>query len=125
MKTTADRLKELMDENGWKQVDILNKIKPVCDKYHIKIGKSTLSQYVNGKVKPGQTKLTVLSIALGVNEGWLMGLDCPKERDDAIQKKQDGVDVDPLDFELAGIISKLSKEKKREALRYLKYLAES
>ena len=80
MTTTADRLKELMNENGWKQVDILEKVRPTCEHLHVKIGKSDLSQYVNGKVKPGQTKLTAMGIALNVSEGWLMGLDVPRER---------------------------------------------
>ena len=118
MKTTADRLKELMNENGWKQVDILEKVQPVCERFHVKIGKSDLSHYVNGKVKPGQTKLTAMGLALNVSEGWLMGLDVPRERTDAAKND----DVDTIDFEIASAVTKLSPEKKREALRYLLYL---
>ena len=49
-------------------------------KYNIKINKSDISQYISGKVKPGQEKLSMLGMALDVNETWLMGYDVPKER---------------------------------------------
>lgn len=71
--TTADRLKQLMNERQLKQVDILRLCKPFCDKYGVKLAKNDLSQYVNGKSEPGQDKLTILSLALGVEETWLMG----------------------------------------------------
>lgn len=79
-KTTAERLKEIMKQEGLKQVDILQKAKPFCDRYNVTLGKSDLSQFVNGKVTPGQQKLTILGLALNVSEAWLMGLDVPKQR---------------------------------------------
>lgn len=80
--TTADRLRQIMNEQQLKQADVLRKVQPYCQKYRIKLGKSDLSQFLSGKVKPGQWKLTVLSLALNVSEPWLMGLDVPKERTD-------------------------------------------
>ena len=44
------------------------------------MNKSDISQYVSGKVEPNQDKLFVLSLALNVSEGWLMGYDVPKSR---------------------------------------------
>ena len=76
-KTTSDRLKEYMNMTGLKQVDILEKCKPLCEKYDIRIGKNDLSQYVSGKVQPRQNKLSILGMALGVSEAWLMGYDVP------------------------------------------------
>lgn len=76
-KTTSDRLKEIMAEKGLKQIDILNKALPFCKKYNVKLGRNDLSQYISGKVEPGQKKLTVLAETLGVNETWLMGYDVP------------------------------------------------
>lgn len=76
-KTTSDRLKEYMNMTGLKQVDILEKCKPFCEKYNIRIGKNDLSQYVSGKVQPRQNKLSILGMALGVSEAWLMGYDVP------------------------------------------------
>ena len=78
--TTAQRLKQIMDAKKLKQVDILEAAEPFCKKYGIKLRKNDLSQYVSGKVEPGQEKLTVLGMALGVSEPWLMGYEVPMER---------------------------------------------
>lgn len=77
---TAIRLKQIMTDQNIKQVDILNMCKPFCNKYNVKLGKNDLSQYVNGKVEPGQEKLDVLAEALNVSETWLMGYDVPMDR---------------------------------------------
>ncbi len=77
---TAIRLKQIMTDQNIKQVDILNMCKPFCNKYNVKLGKNDLSQYVNGKVEPGQEKLDVLAEALNVSEAWLMGYDVPMDR---------------------------------------------
>lgn len=66
-----------MAERNIKQIDILNMCKPLCNKYNVKFGKSDLSQYVSGKVEPGQEKLSILAEALNVPETWLMGYDVP------------------------------------------------
>ena len=79
--TTSQRLKQLMKERNIKQVDILIKAEPFCKKYGVKLNKNDLSQYVNGKVEPGQQKLSILGLALNVNEAWLMGYDVPQIRD--------------------------------------------
>lgn len=73
--TTSARLNEAMQKLDLRQVDILNRAQPYCKKYNIKLGRNDLSQYVSGKVTPGQEKLTVLALALGVSETWLMGYD--------------------------------------------------
>lgn len=78
--STAARLSQLMAMRGIKQVDILRLCQPYCDKYNVKLQKNDLSQYVSGKVVPGQHKLTILGMGLGVSEAWLMGYDVPMER---------------------------------------------
>lgn len=78
--TTADRLRYLMEKRSLKQTDILAASKPFCKKYDIKLSKSDLSQFVSGKVKPGQEKMTILALTLNVSEAWLLGLDVPMER---------------------------------------------
>lgn len=78
--TTADRLKEVMKQYELRQIDILNRAEPFCKQLNVKLGRNDLSQYVSGKVSPGQEKLTVLALALGVSETWLMGYDVPMER---------------------------------------------
>lgn len=89
-ENTATRLQTLMDQRSLKQADILRLAQPYCEKYKIKLGKSDLSQFVNGKVEPGQWKITVLSLALNVSEAWLMGLDVPMERQTPTPVAEDG-----------------------------------
>lgn len=79
-ENTSIRLKKIMSDRNLKQVDILELCKPYCQKFDVKLGRNDLSQYVSGKVEPGQQKLTVLGMALNVNEAWLMGYDVPIER---------------------------------------------
>lgn len=78
--TTAERLKQIMDARQLRQVDILEAAEPYCKKYGVKLEKNALSQYVSGKVEPGQEKLSILGMALGVSEAWLMGYDVSMDR---------------------------------------------
>lgn len=75
--STSQRLKYYMQVTGIKQKDILDKAEPFSKKYNIKLNKNDLSQYVSGKVEPGNKKLTILAKALNVNPVWLMGYDVP------------------------------------------------
>lgn len=76
---TSARLRELMQERGLKQVDILRYAKPYCKKYDTPLNRNDLSQYISGKIEPGQRKLMILAEAFNVSPAWLMGLDVPKE----------------------------------------------
>lgn len=78
--TISQRLKKIMNLMGIKQIDILNKAQPICEKLCIKMGSNDLSQYVTGKVEPSQKKLSVLAEALDTNEVWLMGYDVPIDK---------------------------------------------
>ena len=80
VSTTSKRLKQLLSERNMRQVDILDAAKPYTEKYNVKLNKNDLSQYINGKTEPGQSKLSILGMALNVNEAWLMGYDVPMER---------------------------------------------
>lgn len=82
MKTynTSQRLKQVMTARNMRQVDVLKAAEPFCNKYGVKLGENDLSQYVSGKVEPRQDKLTILGLALGVSEAWLMGYDVSMER---------------------------------------------
>lgn len=78
-ENTSMRLKRIMRDRNLKQVDILEMAKPYCDNFNVKLNKNDLSQYVSGKVEPGQIKLSILSMALNVSEAWLMGYDVPMQ----------------------------------------------
>lgn len=90
-ESTATRLKRLLAERGLKQVDIIEKAEPFCKKYGIKLTKSDLSQYVSGKVAPGQDKLSIIGMTLDVSEAWLMGYDVPMKRGDSHKMSDDSV----------------------------------
>ena len=78
---TSERLKFLMENRNLRQVDILNLAKKYSDIYNIKLTKSDLSQYINGKVEPGSSKLSILGKALNVSEAWLIGYDVSMKRE--------------------------------------------
>jgi transcriptional regulator with XRE-family HTH domain len=132
-----------MEERNLKQVDIIKKCEPYCEKYNVKLTKNYLSQYVSGKVEPGQHTLSILGMALDVNEAWLMGYDVPKERSSMPQsnespvlqaiynsdlkdtsiatefimkKLSDNIKFESIDYELIAEFKKLNYEGKREAI---------
>ncbi|WP_307975279.1 aminotransferase class I/II-fold pyridoxal phosphate-dependent enzyme [uncultured Parolsenella sp.] len=63
------RLRHAMDEAGLKQADLVRMAAARGEK----LGKSQLSQYVSGKVRPRQDALTLLADLLGVSVDWLAG----------------------------------------------------
>lgn len=120
MATTAERLKQIMRERGLRQVDVLELTKPYSERFLVKINKSDLSQYVSGKTTPGQWKLTILGLALNVNEGWLMGLDVPKERTATIMPTREEDDGHVDDY--ITLFNRLSPEQKILVLDLIKGL---
>lgn len=85
MKTTAERLQEIMRERNLKQADVIELAKPFADRYGAKLTRPDMSQYCSGKVAPTQKKLFLLAAALDVDEGWLMGYDVEKARKQRFQ----------------------------------------
>ena len=68
--TTSERLREYMDMYNVKQVDILQMAKPFTLKHGVKLNKNDLSQYVSGKVEPGQEKDTLKTLLkIGIKKG--------------------------------------------------------
>ncbi len=63
----SSRLKNAMKEHKFKQVDLIN----IAAKNGIKLGKSHISQYVNGKTVPRTDILRFLARTLEVDEDWL------------------------------------------------------
>ena len=61
METLAIRLRKAMEEQNIKQIELTEKTG---------IPKSAISQYLSGKFVPKQDRLTVLAVALNVNEAW-------------------------------------------------------
>lgn len=65
----SGRLRHAMDEAGLKQADLVRMAAARGEK----LGKSQLSQYVSGKVRPRQEALALLAGLLGVTADWLAG----------------------------------------------------
>ncbi len=63
----SSRFKNAMKEHKFKQVDLIN----IAAKNGIKLGKSHISQYVNGKTVPRTDILRFLARTLEVDEDWL------------------------------------------------------
>lgn len=101
-ETTSERLKQIMQDRSLRQVDILEKCKPYSEKYGIKLAKNDLSQYVSGKVVPGQDKLSILAMGLNVDETWLMGYDVPLKGTPSINKENDSA---PLRIPVLGRVA--------------------
>ncbi|MFL0167719.1 hypothetical protein [Candidatus Clostridium helianthi] len=122
IENTSIRLKQLMKERKLRQVDLLEKVKPFCEKYNVKMNKSDISQYLSGIVKPGQEKLSMLGMALDVNEAWLMGYDVPMER---VQHYVKSLELNNDEFELLSNYKKLNALGKDKLIEYSKDLIET
>lgn len=108
-ETTSQRLKQLMNERNLKQVDIINMSKPYQKKLGVTLGKSALSQYVNGKSSPDQHKLTLLAHTLDVNEAWIMGYDVSSDRHNTTKTKEDVLIADMLVNGIEGYAELINK----------------
>ena len=73
----ADRLRQTMECRGVKQVDILR----AAQERGIKLGKSHISQYVNGKTVPRDTIMEFLAQFLAVESQWLRGSASPSQQE--------------------------------------------
>ncbi len=87
MAIFSERLREVMEERGLKQVDVIRLAEKIGEPYGIKIGKSHMSQYLNGKNVPRMDIMKVLAEALQVDQLWLQGEDVEKERKSSINEK--------------------------------------
>lgn len=117
-ENTAIRLNKIMSEQNLRQVDILERVKPFCSKYDVKMNKSDLSQYVSGKVEPSQEKLVVLGMALNVSEAWLMGFNVPMERQSDNNTKDASVKIVKY-YNQLNALGKREAEKRVEELTYI------
>lgn len=75
MDNFSNRLKEALIVNNMKPIDLSKKTG---------IGKSSISDWLSGRYEAKQDKVFILSKALNVNEGWLMGLDVPRNKEQSI-----------------------------------------
>lgn len=77
--STADRLREAMNDAGMTQADLVRATE---------IHRSAISRYLLGEYEPKAHAVGRMAKALDVSEMWLFGYDVPKQRT-ATQKKND------------------------------------
>lgn len=102
-ETSALRLREALNDAGLTQQEL-------SDKSHI--GKSSISQYVNGSHTPMNKSAYEIAEVLKVNPAWLMGLDAPKHLPR----------IEEMQIELTKKISELSEEQQRHLMSYVDFL---
>ncbi|MBP5767338.1 MAG: aminotransferase class I/II-fold pyridoxal phosphate-dependent enzyme [Clostridia bacterium] len=65
----ADRLNSLLEQNNYKQVDLIR----LAEQKGATIGKSRLSQYISGKTVPRRGVIELFADIFGVDPDWLAG----------------------------------------------------
>lgn len=104
----SNRLKQALKENKMKQVDVIEKSKMYKEELGVQISKTDISQYVNGKVNPGQNKLYILAKILNVSEAWLLGYNVEKERIDDITRNKMNEQLETLPVKQIPVVSQIS-----------------
>lgn len=85
-----------------------------------KIGKASISQYVNGKNVPSNITAAKLGRPFGINPAWIMGFDEPKYESDKQSAPQEEGGYDALARQFFNAIP---DSRKAEAVNYLRFLA--
>lgn len=114
--STATRLKQIMRDRNLRQVDVIKLAEPYCKQFGLKLTKSDMSQFISGKVIPGQWKLSLLGRALNVSEAWLMGFDVPMERKDPAPANKAEQD------EITKLFTSLSNENQKRLIDFAQVL---
>ena len=95
MNSFRDRLKQIMDERNISQSELSRRTK---------IGRNSISDYLNGKYEAKQDKVYELAKVLNVNEAWLMGFNIDKKRE--------------IDNDINSIYNKLTPPRQQNVLNY-------
>ena len=89
---SARRLKQILEERGIKQVQLVEMCRPYFwtteEGDIIGINKGDISQYLSGRYGPDTFKAAIIGQALGVNPLWIMGLPVPMHSDDNLTEDQ-------------------------------------
>lgn len=111
------RLEYAMLQRGMIGADLTRK----AEEYGIKLGSSTISQYLSGKYIPKQDKIVLLSKILGVPELWLMGITPLEDIAGNTLKEYSN----PAEAELLGLYRKLNKTGKEFLFRIMRTIADT
>lgn len=114
MAIFSERLREVMEERGLKQVDVIRLAEKIGEPYGIKIGKSHMSQYLNGKNVPRMDIMKVLAEALQVDQLWLQGEAVEKERNSSTNEKSSKQQVEGVEIQNDLLQEKKANRRTRE-----------
>lgn len=103
---TSMRLREALAENNMTAQELSNKSG---------VGKSSISQYVNGSHSPNNISAYKMSIVLKVRPEWLMGFEVDKEYDKDLMEMA-------ITTARIKMIEKLPEEGKKELDSFIDYL---
>ena len=80
------------------------------------IGKSSISQYVNGTNSPGSITASKIGNAFGLDPMWAMGFDVPMNK--AEKKLQERAE----DKQITDLLSSMTREEKLDLLDYIRFI---
>lgn len=83
------------------------------------IGKSSISQYVNGTNAPGNITAAKIGSAFGIDPMWVMGFDVPMERASNLEE-----DMYKLaeEKQILDLLSQMTDEEKKALYNYMKFI---
>ena len=73
VSTTANRLKQALDNAHMKQAELSRKTG---------LDKGSIHHYLTGRYEPKSGAINKMAVALNVSEAWLWGYDAPMEREE-------------------------------------------
>lgn len=130
MEDFKNRLRQAMDEKGYRQVDVVEKYEAYCKKNNIenlKLSRSHLSMYLSGKFEPSSPRIAILAKILDVSEAWLIGYDVPKGTPSLDRNSNEYIDaiVDGQLIEVENQFKQLNDKNKMKLSAYLQALIDS
>ena len=100
--TFCERLREAMERNDLKQVDLIQ----MAANHGGKLGKSQLSQYLSGKTIPRSDMIAFLAQLLSVEEEWLAGIEpvaAPrKQKENVMRTFNKSTKLDHVSYDVRG-----------------------
>lgn len=115
-ETFAERLKTAMDLQGKKQVDLIR----IASLQGVKLGKSHISQYVNGKTLPRGDILHFLAETLQVEENWLLGKENKTTGDRKMREFKKSSKLDNVLYDVRGPVVDEAERMEDSGMQILK-----
>ena len=113
VQTFAQKLQKAMDDRGLRQADIVR----LAQKDGMPIGRSHISQYLSGKVRPRGEITDYLTYILGVRPDYFQDNDEPWQRNAVFRKSHK---LDNVLYDVRGPVVELAREMELSGTHILK-----